>query len=51
MHVFVTRASRFIGLAVVAELSAAEHNVTGLAWSDASASVVPNLGAAVHRVA
>lgn len=49
MHVFVTGASGFIGRAVVAELIAAGHEVTGLARSDASASVIENLGAAVHR--
>jgi nucleoside-diphosphate-sugar epimerase len=49
MHVFVTGASGFIGRAVVAELIAAGHEVTGLARSTASASVVTDLGAAVHR--
>ncbi|QFY13067.1 NAD-dependent epimerase/dehydratase family protein [Nonomuraea phyllanthi] len=49
MHVFVTGASGFIGRAVVAELVAAGHEVTGLARSDASAAVVKDLGAAVHR--
>jgi nucleoside-diphosphate-sugar epimerase len=49
MHVFVTGASGFIGRAVVAELVAAGHTVTGLARSDASASVVEDLGAAVRR--
>jgi nucleoside-diphosphate-sugar epimerase len=49
MHVFVTGASGFIGRAVVAELVASGHEVTGLARSDASASTVAGLGAAVHR--
>ncbi|TDD11760.1 SDR family oxidoreductase [Nonomuraea deserti] len=49
MHVFVTGASGFIGRAVVAELIAAGHAVTGLARSDASASVVKDLGADVRR--
>ncbi|TMR93193.1 SDR family oxidoreductase [Nonomuraea basaltis] len=49
MHVFVTGASGFIGRAVVAELIAAGHEVTGLARSEASASVIKDLGADVHR--
>jgi nucleoside-diphosphate-sugar epimerase len=49
VHVFVTGASGFIGRAVVAELTAAGHEVTGLARSEASASVITHLGAAVHR--
>jgi nucleoside-diphosphate-sugar epimerase len=49
VHVFVTGASGFIGRAVVAELIAAGHEVTGLVRSEASASVVTDLGAAVHR--
>ncbi|MET7330393.1 SDR family oxidoreductase [Nonomuraea sp. NPDC005650] len=49
MHVFVTGASGFIGRAVVAELIAAGHEVTGLARSEASASVVKGLGANVRR--
>ncbi|MEU6788344.1 SDR family oxidoreductase [Nonomuraea angiospora] len=48
MHVFVTGASGFIGRAVVAELIAAGHKVTGLARSEASASVIKDLGADVH---
>jgi nucleoside-diphosphate-sugar epimerase len=49
MHVFVTGASGFIGRAVVAELVAAGHEVTGLARSEASAFAITDLGAAVHR--
>jgi nucleoside-diphosphate-sugar epimerase len=48
MHVFVTGGSGFIGRAVVADLVAAGHEVTGLARSAASASLVEDLGAAVH---
>ncbi|MGP3961415.1 SDR family oxidoreductase [Nonomuraea sp. 3N208] len=49
MHVFITGASGFIGRAVVAELIAAGHEVTGLTRSEASASVIKDLGADVHR--
>jgi nucleoside-diphosphate-sugar epimerase len=49
MHVFVTGASGWIGSAVVTELLAAGHEVTGLARSDASAAQVLALGAAVRR--
>jgi len=49
MHVFVTGTSGFIGSAVVAELVAAGHEVTGLARSEDSAAVVKRLGATVHR--
>jgi nucleoside-diphosphate-sugar epimerase len=49
VHVFVTGASGFIGRAVVAELTAAGHQVTGLARSEASASVITDLGGAAHR--
>jgi nucleoside-diphosphate-sugar epimerase len=49
MHVFVTGGSGFIGRAVVAELIAAGHEVAGLARSEASAYVIADLGAAVHR--
>ncbi len=49
MHVFVTGASGFIGSAVVSELVAAGHKVTGLARSEDSATLVKRLGATVHR--
>jgi nucleoside-diphosphate-sugar epimerase len=49
MRIFVTGASGWIGSAVVAELLAADHEVLGLARSDASAQAVAAAGAEVRR--
>src|SRR5664280_738358 len=49
MNVFVTGASGWIASAVIPELLAAGHTVTGLARSDASAAKVEQLGAQVVR--
>lgn len=48
MHIFVTGGSGLTGPAIVAELLAAGHQVTGLARSKASADRLEALGASAH---
>ncbi|WP_197696555.1 NAD-dependent epimerase/dehydratase family protein [Nocardia terpenica] len=49
MHVFVTGGSGLTGPAVVAELIAAGHTVTGRARSEVAAARLESLGATPHR--
>lgn len=49
MHIFLTGASGWVGSAVMRQLIAAGHDVTGMARSDASATKIETAGGAVHR--